>query len=347
MRNVLTFIILLLSSLYLCIASPLIEINSRHVSRSNPRPLVLWHGLGDSYGAPGILRFIDEVKKMHPGIFVYSVRFAESQEDDRKASFLGNVNVQVENATEQIRSQPELADGFDAIGFSQAGQFLRAYVERSNSPPVHNLITFGSQHMGISDLPACKPFDIPCQLARRAVRGGVYSEWAQNNVISAQYYRDPDQISLYLERNHFLPDVNNEDLLSINSTYAENLKSLNKLVLVMFSQDKTVVPKESSWFGSYSPQEDRVRLHLDGSGVGTYGGERTIIPMRSQPLYVNDTIGLRTIDERGDLVFQTCESDHMDIEPCWRELVEKYIGSTTQQLRTEVAHEQIVMGFGK
>lgn len=65
-----------------------------------------------------------------------------------------------------------------------AGQFLRAYVERYNSPPVHNLITFGSQHMGVSDLPPCKPFDIPCQLARRAVRGGVYSEWAQNNVIS-------------------------------------------------------------------------------------------------------------------------------------------------------------------
>ena len=108
----------------------------------------------------------------------------------------------MENATEQIRSQPELENGFDAIGFSQgmsfsppqqtsqltsahiAGQFLRAYVERYNSPPVYNLITFGSQHMGISDLPPCKPFDIPCQLAKRAVRGGVYSEWAQSHVVS-------------------------------------------------------------------------------------------------------------------------------------------------------------------
>lgn len=100
---------------------------------------------------------------------------------------------------------------------------------------------------------------------------------------------------------------------------------MNKLVLVIFSEDKTVVPKESSWFGSYAPQED---THFN-----VFGAERTIIPMRLQSLYVNDTIGLRAIDERGDLVFETCESDHMDIGPCWRPLVKKYIGSVTQQSR--------------
>ena len=168
------------------------------------------------------------------------------------------------------------------------------------------------------------------------------------NVYKAQYYRDPDQFPTYLDRNHFLPDINNEDPLSINETYAENLKSLNKLVLVLFSEDKTVVPKESSWFGSYAAQEDSLHLHLDGAGVGTYGGERIIIPMRSQPLYVDDTIGLRTLDERGDLVLETCESDHMDIEPCWRELVEKYVGSAVHQTLTEVTRSsQVVLGLEK
>lgn len=60
----------------------------------------------------------------------------------------GNVNEQIDFVAEQIANITELEDGFDAIGFSQAGQFLRAYVERYNSPPVHNLITFGAQHMG-------------------------------------------------------------------------------------------------------------------------------------------------------------------------------------------------------
>lgn len=60
----------------------------------------------------------------------------------------GNVNEQIDLVAEQIANVTELKDGFDAIGFSQGGQFLRAYVERYNTPPVHNLITFGSQHMG-------------------------------------------------------------------------------------------------------------------------------------------------------------------------------------------------------
>lgn len=59
------------------------------------------------------------------------------------------MNEQIDFVAEQIANITELKDGFDAIGFSQAGQFLRAYVERYNSPPVHNLITFGSQHMGM------------------------------------------------------------------------------------------------------------------------------------------------------------------------------------------------------
>lgn len=66
---------------------------------------------------------------------------------------------------------------------SLGGQFLRAYTERYNNPPVHNLITFGSQHMGIADLPGCKPFDVMCNLARSAANIGVYSSWAQKNVI--------------------------------------------------------------------------------------------------------------------------------------------------------------------
>ena len=65
----------------------------------------------------------------------------------------------------------------------KGGQFLRAYVEKYNSPPVNNLITFGSQHMGISDLPVCGSWDVFCQIARRATKRAVYEEWAQTNLV--------------------------------------------------------------------------------------------------------------------------------------------------------------------
>ncbi|KAF9241649.1 Alpha/Beta hydrolase protein [Melanogaster broomeanus] len=281
------------------------------------RPLVVWHGLGDTYASPGMVQFVDEVKAMHPGIFVHSVFIEQDAQADQRAGFYGNVDEQLAFVTEQLASIPELSRGFDAIGFSQGGQFLRGYVERNNTPPIYNLITFGSQHMGISDLPVCSPFDLLCQVARRAAKAGVYSEWAQDHLVQAQYYRDPEQLLLYMSSGSFLADINNEVLLSSSrkETYAENLASLQNLVLVLFAEDKTVVPKESAWFGSEAPSEQDMWC------------QKTIVPMKLQSLYIDDWIGLRTLDERGAVVLATCPGEHMQLGGCWEELVGKWIGS--------------------
>ena len=136
----------------------------------------------------------------------------------------------------------------------------------------------------------------------------------------AQYYRDPDQLPLYLSRNHFLPDINGEVDDAANKTYRAHLESLNKLVLVLFAQDTTVVPKESSWFGSYAPADAEV--------ITT---ERTVIPMRLQPLYTENRIGLRTLDERGDLELVSCEGEHMQITTkCWQPLIKRYVGGVLE-----------------
>ena len=52
------------------------------------RPLVIWHGLGDSYASPGMLEFMQLIKDMHPGIFVHSVYVDEDLEADQKAGFV-------------------------------------------------------------------------------------------------------------------------------------------------------------------------------------------------------------------------------------------------------------------
>jgi palmitoyl-protein thioesterase len=56
--------------------------------------------------------------------------------------------LQLETVCEQLASIEELKDGFDGIGFSQGGLFLRAYAEKCNQPAVRRLITFGSPHNG-------------------------------------------------------------------------------------------------------------------------------------------------------------------------------------------------------
>lgn len=55
---------------------------------NNIRPLVIWHGLGDTYSSPGMVRFENEVKEMHPGIFVHSIFIDEDPKADQRAGFV-------------------------------------------------------------------------------------------------------------------------------------------------------------------------------------------------------------------------------------------------------------------
>ncbi|KAF8983099.1 palmitoyl-protein thioesterase [Cyathus striatus] len=269
----------------------------------HPRPLVLWHGL-DSHSSPGMLQFIKLIQDIHPNIFIHSVYIEEDLDRDRRAGFYGDVNLQVAQVAEQLSAITQLQNGFDAIGLSQGGQFLRAYVERFNSPPVHNLITFGSQHMGISDIPLCRPRDFICQAARRVAKSAVYSAWAQNNLVQAQYFRDPWNLPAYLIANHFLTSINNEISEMRNRSYSQQLATLNNLVLVLFTEDKTVVPKESAWFGSEIADDG---LNWSDQSVLASTTNKTILPLRRQPLYIEDWIGLRKLDERGGIVFESCQ----------------------------------------
>ena len=112
-------------------------------------------------------------------------------------------------------------------------------------------------------------------------------------------------------------------------TYATHLKQLDALVLVLFAEDHTVVPKESAWFGSYPPEEeedDALRTFFDLENIGEEG-KKAIVPMREQPLYVEDWIGLRALDESGRVVLVSCDGEHMQLSTeCWRPLVKKYVG---------------------
>ena len=53
----------------------------------------------------------------------------DTSEDQAQASLYGQINQQVEKACRDLKMGPELQNGFNAIGFSQGGLFLRAYVE--------------------------------------------------------------------------------------------------------------------------------------------------------------------------------------------------------------------------
>ncbi|CEH12415.1 Palmitoyl protein thioesterase [Ceraceosorus bombacis] len=284
-------------------------------------PVVIWHGLGDSAYSEGMQSFAQSLKDAFPGIFVHLAHVGDDVSSDQKAGFFGDLSKQLPLICKQIEDVPELKDGFDAIGFSQGGLFMRAYVERcQNAPPVRNLVTFGSPQNGISDLPACT--GLLCRLAEGALRGGVYTDYAQTNVVSAQFYRDPRSETgypAYLEHNRFLRDINNE--VSINKDYKKQIINLESLVLLQFSQDKTIVPKESSWFGTYP-------LYNQSESETADEPKAQPIPLKQTALYTQDRLGLKTLDKRGALVLDVCKGQHMQIDvACQQKVFGTYIGT--------------------
>lgn len=268
----------------------------------HPRPVVVWHGLGDAAQSDWMERTKLELEAMYPGIFVYVIALQPSVWSDRRASLFGHVPTQVEQVHAQLQGVPELQHGFDAVGFSQGGQFLRAYVEWFNDPPVRRLLTFGSQHMGITDLPACAPHDLACHTVHRALTTHVYSDYAQHHIVTAQYFRDtrtPEQFARYHAANSFLHDINNEGPTK-NATYKAHMLQLESFVMVKFDEDATVIPANSSWFEAFPDPEP------DASPALT-------VPLRASTLYRDDWIGLRELDRRGALVFYTCTGAHMHL----------------------------------
>ena len=65
-------------------------------SGPTPRPLVFWHGLGDSYASPAMLECMQTVRDMHPGIFIHSIYLHDSLEDDRRAGFVRPISLSVQ-----------------------------------------------------------------------------------------------------------------------------------------------------------------------------------------------------------------------------------------------------------
>lgn len=88
-------------------------------------PIVMWHGMGDSCCFSFSL---GKMKKMLeaeiPGVYVKSLKIGKTMIEDYESGYLVHPNKQIKNACSQIKADPQLQDGFHAVGFSQGGQFL-------------------------------------------------------------------------------------------------------------------------------------------------------------------------------------------------------------------------------
>ena len=233
--------------------------------------------------------------------YTYNIHLADDGSGDQHATFFGNVTEQIAQVCSSIESDPVLKSSaaVNAIGFSQGGQFMRAYVETCNKPPVRRLATFGSQHNGINQFNNCADSGlgpIVCGVWEALLETQTWTNYVQSSLVPAQYYRSLSDYDNYLNYSNWLADVNNERAVR-NETYKENLSKLEKFWMYLFTQDDVVVPPESAWFDD----------------VLESGDERNITKLRDRKLYKEDWLGLRKLDEKGALEFKTAEGGHMQV----------------------------------
>jgi len=295
-------------------------------SSSSGTPIVLMHGMGDYATNPMGMVKIQKMIGEWANSYVHSVELcskpttlANCSKEDQSNGFFMTMDDQVDQFARVVRADANLRNGFNAIGLSQGNTVIRGYIHKYNDPPVKSFVSMHGVMMGVAGLPQC-PMNVTglgaiCRSVDWLVgHFGVYTEFVQKRLAQANYYRDPTDLKTYRKDAHFLPYINNEVPGHQNSSYTQNFKSLEKLVLVMAEDDSMVHPKESEHFGYFK----------DGS-------DKELISMKSAPWYTEDWFGLRSLDEAQKIDFYSTPGNHLRFTMDFlQKMVTKYFAAQAQ-----------------
>ncbi|XP_010449608.1 PREDICTED: palmitoyl-protein thioesterase 1-like [Camelina sativa] len=262
-------------------------------------PFILFHGIGDKCSG-GVSNFTQLLSNLSgsPG----SCLEIGNGEND---SWFMPLTKQTSLACEKVKQMKELSQGYNIVAESQGNLVARGLIEFcDNAPPVINYVSLGGPHAGIAAIPKCTSGPL-CAIAEALLKSAIYNDFIQDHLAPSGFVKIPSQISKYLAHSKYLPKLNNERPDEKNSTFNDRFASLHNLVLVMFQNDTTLIPKETAWFGYYQD-----------------GGFDTLLSPQQTKLYKEDWIGLKALDVAGKVKFESVLGDHLVISD---EEVEEYV----------------------
>ncbi|KAI3504286.1 hypothetical protein L1887_32844 [Cichorium endivia] len=261
-------------------------------------PFVVFHGVADSCTGKGVTDFTELVSEWSNSTG-YCIEIGNGFLD----SWFMPFDKQTEIACEKVKTMTELKEGYNMVGFSQGNMVGRGVIEFCDgAPPVNNYISVAGPHVGEASMPFCGS-GLMCIILANLIDLVVYSDFVQENFAPSNYIKIPTDLDGYREGCKFLPKLNNE--FEKNATYKERFTSLQNLVLIMNDQDSILIPKETAWFG-YFPD----------------GAWEPLLLAQETRLYIEDWIGLRTLDEAGRVKFVKVAGEHLSLED---DDIKKYI----------------------
>ena len=196
-----------------------------------------------------------------------------------------------------IAADPMLKDSFNFYGESQGGLIARVYVSNFNNPPVYNLVSISGPQSGVGLCPEIdmEPFKTICEAGAPIL--DIYN-WPRCSF--CDFWKGKDKKE-YLNKNRWLQYQNNFN--NVDPERANRMKSLNMYMASAGSNDKVVQPRESGWHTFYAWDEAR--------------NESNVLPLNKTDGYLNDWLGLRTLNEKGKLILNMYEGGHTKYQKQW------------------------------
>merc|ERR1712078_147681 len=134
-------------------------------------PTVFMHGMGDSCFNPGMKSITAAVGK-HVGTYAVCIPTGADQASDTNNGFFMTMNKNVDVFAAAIKKDPNLANGFNAVGFSQGNSVIRGYIQKYNDPPVNTFLSVHGTVVGVASFPKCNPSGLLGTICR-IIQGGA------------------------------------------------------------------------------------------------------------------------------------------------------------------------------
>lgn len=261
-------------------------------------PVFFMHGVGDNHaefdGMQASIRAIDST------VVMYSLQICD---DSASYTNLWDQGQEVmDKMREQIKAHPDVYnDGYALVCHSQGALICRTVVQRMDDHKIHTLIALAGPQMGEFGIPQGWQSKIPW--GRDLAYPFLYSSTFQKKLSIANYWHDPrpgKPTTDYLDANTFLPVLNNnpgrrtqgpgtakDD--SEAARYKANLLRLKKAVFTCGTTDNMIIPYDSGIWNFYDQ-------HAKES-----------VPLEQTPMWEEDWLGLRELDNTGRLVRITAD----------------------------------------
>lgn len=253
------------------------------------RPIVMMHGMNSDHTSLNGLMAI--LRQKYPGIYVTSLPVY-----DGVASEFTNIRTQLNAVVKVVQNDSNLAHGFNFYGESQGALLARAYVTTVNDPPVYNLIAINGPQNGVGECPKVEVPGIK-QLCGDLARDLQIYHWPL--CAFCGYWRGKNE-DVYLRNSEFIADVNCDR--AANETRRNNMISLNKYMATVALRDEIVQPRESAWHAFWYWNDE---------------ARSKVMPYDETDGYRSDVLGLKTLDQRGDLILNSFDGAHCGYPMDW------------------------------